>query len=477
MNKSGTLNHTIHTIRGHRTRGQRIRNTIAVLVVISVFCYAPVRAQDASEPSQPVEDVAIDDSPSDTSPSDISVNPSLPLEEIRMFSEVFERIRTEYVDEVDARTLIKNAIKGMLNGLDPHSSFLAPEDYEDLVNSSEGKFGGLGIEVVIEDDLLKVVSPIDDTPASLAGIESGDVIVMIDGEPVQGLGLRKNVEKMRGVPGTKIKLTIFREGEDGPLEMTLVRANIKMSSVKGEILEPGFAYTRVSSFQQDSAQNLRFRIKKMVSNGDAPLKGLVLDLRNNPGGNLDSAVEISDMFLRSGEIVSTRGRKKTSISSFDAKPDDVLDGLPMVVLVNRGSASASEIVAGALQDHGRALIVGDKTFGKGSVQVGASLTNGAGLKLTTARYYTPSGRSIQATGITPDVVVRAVRYVDAGDERQRVGETDLVGHLENGNDGDDVNEDSEESETVARTSDLLEDDHELITALNVLKGMSLVRQQ
>ncbi|NKB78019.1 MAG: PDZ domain-containing protein [Gammaproteobacteria bacterium] len=450
----------------------KIRNYLVVLAFAMSAFSVSGQAQEATQPAEPSDDASTSVVTSKSSPK-----AGLPLSEIKMFSEVFERIRTEYVDEVDEATLIKNAIRGMLDGLDPHSSFLAPEDYDDLVDTSEGKFGGLGVEIMMEGELLKVISPIDDTPASLAGIEPGDVIVMIDGEPVQGLDLRQSVDRMRGEPGTEVELTIFREGEEAPLKMTLIRANIKMSSVKSEFLAPGFAYARVSSFQQNSAQNLRFKVKKMASDGKVELKGLVLDLRNNPGGNLDSAIEISDMFLRSGEIVSTRGRKPDSVSSFQAKPDDILNGLPMVVLVNSGSASASEIVAGALQDHSRALIVGNKTFGKGSVQVGVRMANGAGLKLTTARYYTPSGRSIQATGITPDVVVRAVEYLESDDAGRRMGEKDLVGHLENDSNVNDSNADDvepSEGKPTNQSSVLLERDHGLNVALNILKGMSLV---
>ena len=394
---------------------------------------------------------------------------TIPLADIEMFAEVFERIRTEYVDVVDESTLIRNAIRGMLDGLDPHSTFLEPRGYDDLISSSEGKFGGLGIEIVMEEGFLKVVAPIDDTPAAIAGVQAGDLIVKLDDEPVKGRSLQENVDHMRGEPGTEIRITIYREGEKEPIEMTITRANIKLSSVRTEPLEEGFGYLRITSFQLDTAQNLRSKIRKMVENDAQPLLGAVLDLRNNPGGNLDSAVEISDMFLRSGEIVSTRGRTGDSVSRFEATPDDVLNDLPLVVLVNQGSASASEIVAGALQDHKRALIVGSQTFGKGSVQTGMRMNNGAGLKLTTARYYTPSGRSIQAKGITPDVEIRAAEFIDDQVDRGRVSENDLVGHLDN---GETKNED--EDSTQAR-SKLLENDYFLDQALGILKGMNISR--
>ena len=405
-----------------------------------------------------------------TQETETSVEDStIPLADIEMFAEVFERIRTEYVDVVDESTLIRNAIRGMLDGLDPHSTFLEPRGYDDLISSSEGKFGGLGIEIVMEEGFLKVVAPIDDTPAAIAGVQAGDLIVKLDDEPVKGRSLQENVDHMRGEPGTEIRITIYREGEKEPIEMTITRANIKLSSVRTEPLEEGFGYLRITSFQLDTAQNLRSKIRKMVENDAQPLLGAVLDLRNNPGGNLDSAVEISDMFLRSGEIVSTRGRTGDSVSRFEATPDDVLNDLPLVVLVNQGSASASEIVAGALQDHKRALIVGSQTFGKGSVQTGMRMNNGAGLKLTTARYYTPSGRSIQAKGITPDVEIRAAEFIDDQVDRGRVSENDLVGHLDN---GETKNED--EDSTQAR-SKLLENDYFLDQALGILKGMNISR--
>ena len=392
---------------------------------------------------------------------------ALPLEEIQMFAEVFERIRNDYVDKVDDETLIHNAIRGMLDGLDPHSTFLEPRNYSDLVTNSEGKFGGLGIEVMMEDGYLTVVSPIDDSPAAIAGVQSGDVIVKLDDTPVKGMNLTETVDLMRGEPGTEIMLTIFREGEQEPLEINLIRANIKLASVKSEWLEDGFGYARVTSFQRNSAQNLRSKIRKMMFDKSRTLKGVILDLRNNPGGNLDSAVDISDMFLSEGEIVSTRGRSPDSVSRYEATPEDVLKGRPLIVLVNRGSASASEIVAGALQDHERALIVGQRTFGKGSVQTGLRMSNGAGLKLTTSRYYTPSGRSIQAKGIFPDVEVRQVEYLDETGSGTGIGEDNLVGHLEN-KDETDEKDDSR--------SPLLEDDYALNQALNILKGMSLLNR-
>ncbi len=397
---------------------------------------------------------------------------TLPLEDLQIFSEVFGKIKSEYVDEVDDTTLLRDAIRGMLDGLDPHSTFLEPEDFEEIKITTDGKFGGLGIEVTTQDGLIKVVTPIDGTPAFDAGIMSGDFILMLDDVPVRGMNLQQAVDKMRGEPGSKIKLSILREGESEPLEMTLVRAVIKMTSVKAEILEDGFGYVRLSGFQSGTAQSLRVKINKLNSMDDAPLKGLVLDLRNNPGGVLSGAVAVSDMFISAGEIVSTRGRAATSGQSFTAKPDDIIDDAPMVVLVNGGSASASEIVAGALQDHKRALIMGTRTFGKGSVQTVIPMNNGGALKLTTARYYTPSERSIQAKGIIPDIITEQVEYSATLGKQRQVSESDLAGHLQN-DEFPDATGDAGRLDKSAR----IDKDHQLREALNLLKGMWLVKQR
>ncbi len=393
----------------------------------------------------------------------------LPLEDLQMFSEVFGKIKSEYVDAVDDATLLRDAIQGMLAGLDPHSAFLEPEDFEDIKISTDGKFGGLGIEVTTEDGLIKVVTPIDGTPAYDAGIQPGDLILMIDGVPVHGMSLKDAVDRMRGDPGTEIVLTIARQGLVEPIDVTLVRSIIKVTSVRGEVLENGFGYVRLSSFQSGTAQSLRTKIKSMQDSEEGPLKGLVLDLRNNPGGVLSGAVEVSDMFLGEGEIVSTRGRTDSSGQSFSARPDDVINDAPLVVLVNGGSASASEIVAGALQDHQRGIIMGTRTFGKGSVQTVIPMNNGGALKLTTARYYTPSDRSIQAKGIIPDVITEQADLTSIRD-RERVSEADLAGHLENG-DGEII----EDGEKETTHSERLKKDYQLREALNLLKGMSLVK--
>ncbi len=396
---------------------------------------------------------------------------ALPLEELRIFSEVFGKIKSEYVDPVDDSTLLKGAIHGMVRELDPHSAFLEPQAFKELRLTTEGKFSGLGIEVTIEDGLIKVISPMDGTPAFHAGIRPGDLILMLDGVPVRGMSLKEAVDKMRGPPGSEIRLTISREGEPDSMEIVLTRAIIKAASVKAQLLQAGFGYARLSSFQSGSARNLRTRIAELKNSNGASLEGFVLDLRNNSGGVLAGAVEVSDMFLGSGEIVSTRGRTELSAQSYSATPDDVIDGAPMVILVNGGSASASEIVSGALQDHRRAIIMGARTFGKGSVQTIIPMGNGGALKITTARYYTPSGRSIQATGITPDIVTAHSEFTKAESGRAAVGESDLIDHPgdESGNEEDD--------RAFSPQPGLMESDSQLKEAFNLLKGMALIRKK
>ena len=401
-----------------------------------------------------------------------NIKAPLPLTELKTFSEVFEKIKTDYVEPVGDSTLLENAIRGMLSGLDPHSNYLDPEAFQELQVGTTGEFGGLGIEVGMEDGFVKVISPIDDTPAQRAGVLAGDLIVRIDDTPVKGLSLSEAVELMRGKPGTDLDLTIIREGEEKPLTFTLTRAIIQVKGVKHETLEPGFGYIRITQFQTHTGENLNKALSKLKkSNGDT-LQGLVLDLRNNPGGVLGAAVAVSDTFLEEGLIVYTEGRVKDSELKFKATPDDLLKGAPLVVLVNGGSASASEIVAGALQDHQRAIIMGEKTFGKGSVQTILPMNSGSALKLTTARYYTPSGRSIQAEGITPDIELESLKVAAAESAfANRVKEADLAGHLENGN-GEDEEEtktekDTEEKETLATR------DYQLYEALNMLKGLAL----
>ena len=397
------------------------------------------------------------------------VDEALPLEELRIFSEVFGKIKSEYVEPVDDATLLKGAIHGMVRQLDPHSAFLDPEEFKEFRITTDGKFGGLGIEVTIEDGLIKVISPMDGTPAFYAGIRPGDLILMLDGAPVRGMSLKEAVDKMRGPPGSEIMLTISRAGEP-PMEVVLVRAVIRAASVKAQLLEGGFGYARLSSFQSGSARSLRTEIAELKNSNGAPLEGFVLDLRNNSGGVLSGAVEVSDLFLGSGEIVSTRGRTGLSEQSYSAQPDDVIDNAPMVVLVNGGSASASEIVSGALQDHHRAIIMGTKTFGKGSVQTIIPMGGNRGaLKITTARYYTPSGRSIQTIGITPDIVTERVELAKLETGRPAVGETDPAVHSDNPIVSDEVD--------VKAEADVMENDNQLKEAFNLLKGMALVRKR
>lgn len=397
---------------------------------------------------------------------------ALPLKELRIFTDVYKRIKSDYVEEVDDQTLIESAIRGMLTGLDPHSNYMDVEQFRDLTINTTGQFGGLGIEVGMEDGFVKVISPIDDTPADKAGVEAGDLIVRLDDTPVKGLSLGEAVELMRGEVGTDIHLTIVREGEDQPLKIDITRAVIKMRSVRSRFLEPGYGYLRVSGFQSRTTQNLVQQIAKLKEEGE--ITGLVLDLRNNPGGVLNGAVGVSDAFLEEGLIVYTEGRIADSELRYEASPGDEIDGVPLIVLVNGGSASASEIVAGALQDHGRALILGSKTFGKGSVQTILPLREGNALKMTTARYYTPNGRSIQADGIVPDIELEPLKLTKREENPfGRIRESDLSGHLENTDGGEEEDEVEEEEEELP----LAQTDYELYEALNLLKGMALLSKR
>lgn len=402
----------------------------------------------------------------------------LPLDELRTFTEVFAKIKSDYVEEVDDRKLLEDAIRGMLAGLDPHSSYLDKESYEDLQEGTTGEFGGLGIEVGMEDGFIKVISPIDDTPAQKAGIKAGDLIIKLDDTPVKGLSLNEAVKRMRGEPGSEITLTVVRNGEEKPLKITIVRDIIRVNSVRARTLEPGYGYLRISSFQANTGPDLRKEIDNLRQENSNKLQGIILDLRNNPGGVLNAAVDVVDLFLEKGLIVYTEGRDKESQLRFNAKPIDDLKNTPIVVLVNEGSASASEIVAGALQDHKRAVIVGQKTFGKGSVQTILPLSDEAAVKLTTARYYTPSGRSIQASGIVPDitidkVAVREIEEIDTG----IIKEENLSGHLENTQIEDPPITDQDPDLKGQKEDELplSVSDYELYEALNVLKGIVLSR--
>ena len=394
-------------------------------------------------------------------------NDSLPLEELRRFSEVFDRIKQAYVEPVDDKKVLEDAIRGMIAGLDPHSSYLEPDAFEELQEHTTGEFGGVGVEITQEEGFIRVISPIDDTPAEKAGVKAGDIITRIDGESVQSIGIDETINRMRGEAGSKIKLTIIREGVQKPLELTLTRDIIKVTSVKSRSLGNGYGYVRITQFQSNTGADLKKSLKKLQS--ESPLTGLVLDLRNNPGGVLQAAVEVVDAFVDGGLIVYTEGRINSSDTQFNASKAMAVGDIPIVVLINSGSASASEIVAGALQDQKRAVIMGTTSFGKGSVQTVLPLSDDRALKLTTARYFTPSGRSIQAQGIEPDVVVeeaeiKSVKSIDFPKER------DLMGHLTNG----DESEISDQELTDAQQS-LAERDYQLYEALNLLKALSIVK--
>lgn len=391
----------------------------------------------------------------------------LPLEQIKAFSEVFIRIKNSYVEPVSDEQLLEYAITGMLNGLDPHSAYLKQEKYDILNEGTSGKFVGLGMEVVLEGGFVKVIAPIDDTPAAEAGVESGDVIIKIDGETISGQDLKSSTDKMRGEPGTSVVLTIVRADQPEPFDVKIKRAVIKVKSVKRERLSDRIGYLRVTQFQAATAESFRSELKKLRDLKD--FSGLILDLRNNPGGLLNSAISISDTFLTDGIIVSTKGRGDGNSTEYRATAVDSLEGKPIVVLINGGSASASEIVAGALQDHKRALILGTDSFGKGSVQSVLTVSDGAGLKLTTARYYTPSGASIQASGIVPDVFVEQRKFEDRKKEGfKQIKENDLLGHLEN----DSKPTASKTSEKVAK---ILANDYQLNEAFNLLNGLVLFK--
>jgi len=395
---------------------------------------------------------------------------------LNLFGDVFERVRAQYVDEKGDEELIETAISGMLSSLDPHSSYLSPKHYDDMQVETKGEFGGLGIEVTMENGLVKVVSPIDDTPAYRAGVLAGDLIVKIDDEPVIGLALNEAVDKMRGKVGTDINIMVRREGTEGLLNFTITRDIIKIRSVRHEVKGKA-GYVRITTFNQNTESGLKKAIKKMREEiGEGNMTGLVLDLRNNPGGLLTQAISVSDAFLDKGEIVSTRGRHERDTQRDNATKGDIIDGLPMVVLVNGGSASASEIVAGALQDHKRAIVLGVQTFGKGSVQTVIPLPGNGAMRLTTARYYTPSGRSIQAKGIEPDIIVKQAK-VDEYANTGRLRESDLRGALdsekkkkkkskgqENKAINSSKNENTEEDKPV---------DYQLSRALDLLNGLSL----
>jgi carboxyl-terminal processing protease len=401
---------------------------------------------------------------------------TLPFEELRTFTEIFGRIKQDYVEPVTDKELLENAIRGMLVGLDPHSSYLNAEEYQELKVGTTGRFGGLGIQVTMEDGFVKVISPIDDTPAQRAGMESGDIIIKLDDKPVKGMTLNAAVKIMRGEVGSEIVLTVVRQGKDKPFKVTLVRDIIKVKSVRSRTLEEGFGYVRISSFQSPTGDALEKAITSLKKENGGKLKGMVLDLRNNPGGVLNGAVAVSDAFLETGKIVFTEGRIKNSQMDFNATPGDLLDGAPLVVLINAGSASASEIVAGALQDHNRAIIMGTKSFGKGSVQTILPTGSGGAVKITTARYFTPSGRSIQATGIEPDIELERLKLESLeATQFKPIKEADLSHHLSNGNKKK-ADKEKSDKERASKTTGVDMRDYPLKEALNLLKGIAILNR-
>lgn len=442
-----------------------MRILLSTVLVLGFMAITPLYAQDENEPrtagTQP------------ENPNDYSET----YKQLDLFGDVFERVRAHYVEEMPDKDLIEKAINGMLSGLDPHSSYLDEEKFKDMQVSTRGEFGGLGIEVTMENGVVKVVSPIDDTPAAAAGVQAGDYIVELDGEPVMGLTLSEAVDKMRGKVGAPIDIVISREGAEGPIEMTIIRDVIKIRSVRHRV-EGNSGYLRITTFNQNAASGIRKGIQEIQDELGNKLNGYVLDLRNNPGGLLDQAIAVSDIFLDKGEIVSTRGREEDDTKRDNATPGDLANGLPIVILINGGSASASEIVAGALQDHKRGIVMGEQSFGKGSVQTVMALPGHGAMRLTTARYYTPSGRSIQAKGIEPDIKVELARIETLSYDR--VKEADLKGALdkkkqekkaEPANDNKDAkgkDKDGEDEEEEIQ-------DYQLSRALDLLSGLNLYR--
>lgn len=462
----------------------------ALSLTLPVYVYAQEKKEEA-----PKEDIRVSP-PVDTESSEVegkkgkaTTDPQETYKQLNLFGDVFERVRAQYVDEVSDEQLIEYAVNGMLSSLDPHSSYLDEKDFDDMRVQTKGEFGGLGIEVTMEEGLVKVVSPIDDTPASKAGLKAGDYITHLDGKPILGLTLAEAVEKMRGKVGAPIEITVRREGMTEPLILNMKRDVIKIKAVRSRIEMSDIGYLRVTTFNQNTYDSLKAAIEKTKKDSKGKVVGYVLDLRNNPGGLLDQAISVSDAFLDKGEIVSTRGRDDKDIKRDNATAGDLTDGLPIVVLINGGSASAAEIVAGALQDHKRAIVMGTRSFGKGSVQTVVPLPGHGAMRLTTARYYTPSGRSIQAKGIDPDIMVEVAKIQKIGDEGFH--EEDLKGALANPDvkkviqveketdtdkpdDAEKDNKDkSKDSKDAPSLSDEAKDDYQLGRAIDLLHGLAL----
>ncbi len=423
---------------------------LVTAVCLFGLALAPVQAQEDADPHASLADQG-----------------ALPLEDLRTFADVFSQIRLGYVEEVDDSTLLEYAIQGMLSGLDPHSVYLTADDFEDLQTSTSGEFSGLGLEVGMENGFVKVISPIDDTPAAKAGIETGDIILKLDNKPVKGMSLNEAIELMRGPKGSEIELTIAREGRSQPFTLTLERDVIRTASVRKRWLEPGYGYVRVAQFQRHTGDEVRKALQALLE--EDSIKGIVLDLRNNPGGVLRASVDVADQFMDGGMVVYTEGRLDNSQTRYNATPSDMLEGAPIVVLINGGSASASEIVAGALQDHRRAVVMGTPSFGKGSVQTILPLSEERAIKLTTALYFTPKGRSIQAQGIVPDIEVERARVTAIDNLPRRISEADLSGRLDNANGDNDTRERSRRA-----PNELLTQDNQLYEALTLLKGIHIL---
>ena len=392
----------------------------------------------------------------------------LPLDDVRLFTEALDRIRMSYVEEVDDRTLLENAIRGMLANLDPHSAFVDGRDFETLQETTSGEFGGLGVEVGQENGNILVIAPLDDTPADRAGIRAGDLIIAIDNQPVRDMLPADAANHMRGEPGSPVTITISRDGLE-PFDLEITREIISVSSVRSRLLEPGYAYLRIPVFQLGTGQDFQDEVARLLEE-DAELKGIVLDLRNNPGGVLQASVEVVDTFIDSGRVVYTQGRLREAATEYFATAETVAPELPLVALINGGSASASEIVAGALQDHGRAVVMGTRSFGKGSVQSVLPLDGGRAIKLTTSLYYTPDGRSIQAQGIEPDIVVEEAFVTRRSRNVTRFAEADLPGSLANDNGAE------ENVAPLVSAAELLTSDYPLNEALNLLKGLNTLRR-
>ncbi len=437
---------------------------------------------------------AVTNAPATVQSSQQTPTPSkrqLPVKQVKQFVSAFGQIKNYYVKPISDEKLFELAIRGMLSGLDPHSDYLDSEDFNNLKTTTTGKFGGLGIEIEMGKGYIKVISPIDDTPAARAGVQPGDRIVRIDGVPIKGLTIQQAIKRMRGPKGSKVTVTILRKGTPKPIKLTLTREVINIKSVRAKLLDKYYGYIRISHFQTPTAKTMVVLIKKMQQKTDGKMKGLILDLRNNPGGLLDSAIAVADAFLNTKNklnygdlIVYTKGRIPEAQVRAAATPGDILKGLPIVVLINGGSASGSEIVAGALQDHHRAVIIGQKTFGKGSVQTVLPLTQDRAIKLTTALYYTPSGRSIQATGIEPDIIVDNIKIPEKKDgtlDIITVREAHLRGHLANGNgkleDNTKVNAKASHKDKSKTAKPLIRQDFQLYEALNILKAMNIAHRK